>query len=99
MIRSRAGRQFHHSGRSPLEEAYDKAQVPARDSSQSGVLHVHLNLHHGAVVASLRQAESVLIFGVGEAMRELRNRLRRATYQVADRLDTVIDRVLEAMTA
>ncbi len=78
LIRSRAERQFHQFGGSPLEEAYDKAQVPARDSSRRGMLQVHLNLYYGAVIASIRQAESVLIFGAGEAMRELRNRLRRA---------------------
>jgi hypothetical protein len=77
LIRSRAERQFHHSGGPPLEEAYDKAQVPARDSRQRP-LKAHLNIYYGAVIASIRQAESVLIFGAGEAMRELRNRLKRA---------------------
>jgi hypothetical protein len=78
LIRSRAERQLHHFGGSPLEEAYDRAQVPARDSSQRGALQTHLNIYYGAVIASIRQAESVLIFGAGEAMRELRNRLKRA---------------------
>ncbi len=76
LIRSRAERH-HHSGGSRLEEAYDKAQVPARDSRQR-MLKAHLNIYYGAVIASIRQAESVLIFGAGEAMRELRNRLKRA---------------------
>jgi hypothetical protein len=78
LIRSRAERQPHHAGVSPLEEAYDKAQVLARDSSRREALRAHLNLYYGAVIASIRQAESVLIFGAGEAVRELRNRLRRA---------------------
>ena len=77
LIRSRAERQLHHSGSSPLEEAYDKAQVPAHDSQQR-TLKAHLNIYYGAVIASIRQAESVLIFGAGEAMREVRNRLKRA---------------------
>jgi hypothetical protein len=77
LIRSRAERQLPHSGGSPLEEAYDKAQLPARDSRQR-TLKAHLNIYYGAVIASIRQAESVLIFGVGDAMRELRNRLTRA---------------------
>ena len=77
LIRSRAERQLHHSGGSPLEEAHDKAQVPAHDSRQR-TLKAHLNIYYGAVIASIRQAESVLIFGAGEAMRELRSRLKRA---------------------
>ena len=77
-IRSRAERPFHQSGVSPLEETYHHAQRPARDSSRREAVRAHLNLYYGAVIASIRQAESVLIFGAGEALRELRNRLRRA---------------------
>ncbi len=76
-IRSRAERQLHHSGGSPREEAYDKAQVPAHDRRRR-TLKAHLNIYYGAVIASIRQAESVLIFGAGEALRELKNRLTRA---------------------
>ena len=76
-IRSRAERQLHHAGGSPLEEACDKAQAPAHDSRRR-TLKAHLNIYFGAVIASIRQAESVLIFGAGEAMRELSNRLKRA---------------------
>ncbi len=77
LIRSRAERQLHHAGGSPLEEAYDRAQVPAHDRQQR-TLKAHLNIYYGAVIASIRQAESVLIFGAGEALRELKNRLTRA---------------------
>jgi hypothetical protein len=77
LIRSRADRQRHYAGGSPLDEAYDKAQAPANDS-QRRTLKAHLNIYYGAVIASIRQAESVLIFGAGEALRELRNRLQRA---------------------
>jgi hypothetical protein len=77
LIRSRAERQLPHAGGSPVEEAYDRAQVPAHDNRQR-TLKAHLNIYYGAVMASIRQAESILIFGAGEAMRELRNRLTRA---------------------
>jgi hypothetical protein len=77
LIVSRAERQLRRFDDSPLERAYDKAEVPAHDSRQR-MLKAHLNIYYGAVIASIRQAESVLIFGAGEAMRELRNRLRRA---------------------
>jgi len=77
LILSRAERQLRRFGDSPLEGACDKAQVVARESRQR-MLKAHLNIYYGAVIACIRQAESVLIFGAGEAMRELRNRLRRA---------------------
>jgi len=77
LILSRAERPLRRFGDSPLEGAYDKAQVVARDSRRR-MLKAHLNIYYGAVIASIRQAESVLIFGAGEAMRELRNRLTRA---------------------
>jgi hypothetical protein len=77
LIRSRAERQLPHAGGSPLEEAYDNARVPAHDSRRR-TLTAHLNIYYGAVIACIRQAESVLIFGAGEAMRELSHRLKRA---------------------
>jgi hypothetical protein len=77
LILSRAERQLRRFGDSPLEGTCDKAQVVARDNRQR-MLKAHLNIYYGAVISSIRQAESVLIFGVAEAMRELRNRLKRA---------------------
>jgi hypothetical protein len=77
LIVSRAERQLRRFDDSPLERAYDQAEVPLHDSRQR-MLKAHLNIYYGAVIASIRQAESVLIFGAGEAMRELRNRLKRA---------------------
>jgi hypothetical protein len=64
LILSKAERHLHRSGDSPLEGAYDRAQVPARDSRQR-TLKAHLNIYYGAVIASIRQAESVLIFRRG----------------------------------
>ncbi|MCL5282551.1 MAG: hypothetical protein M1376_21910 [Planctomycetes bacterium] len=77
LIVSKAERQLHCFGDLPLEGADDKAQGPARESRQR-MLKAHLNIYYGAVIASIRQAESVLIFGSGQAKRELSNRLKRA---------------------
>jgi len=77
LILSKAERPLRRFGDSPLEGAYDKTQAPARDSRQR-MLKAHLNIYYGAVIASIRHAESVLIFGAGEAKRELSNRLKRA---------------------
>jgi hypothetical protein len=62
---------------SPLEGAYDKAQAPARNSRQR-TLTAHLNIYYDAVIASIRDAEAILIFGPGEAKGELKRRLRKA---------------------
>jgi hypothetical protein len=35
----------------------------------------HLNIYYNAVIASIRDAESILIFGPGEAKGELKKRL------------------------
>jgi len=77
LIVSKAERPLRRFGDSPLEGTDDKAQGPARESRQR-MLKAHLNIYYGAVIASIRQAESVLIFGSGEAKRELSNRLKRA---------------------
>jgi hypothetical protein len=55
---------------------YEPQQVPADDSRQRAFTG-HLNIYYDAVIASIRDAESILIFGPGEAKGELRKRLER----------------------
>jgi hypothetical protein len=55
---------------------YEPQQVPADDSRQRA-FSGHLNIYYDAVIASIRNAESILIFGPGEAKGELRKRLKR----------------------
>lgn len=74
---SKVERQLRRSGDSPLQGAYDQAQVPARDSRQN-TLTAHLNIYYDAVIASIRDAEFILIFGPGEAKGELKKRLKKA---------------------
>ncbi len=59
-----------HSG------AFEPLQVPADDSRQRAFTG-HLNIYYDAVIAGIRGAESILIFGPGEAKGELRKRLKR----------------------
>jgi hypothetical protein len=59
-----------HTGR------YEPQQVPADDSRQRASTG-HLNIYYDAVIASIRDAESILIFGPGEAKGELKKRLKR----------------------
>jgi len=76
LIISKVEKQLRRSGDSPLKGPYEPKQVPAEHSRQR-TLTGHLNIYYDAVIASIRDAESILIFGPGEAKDELRTRLER----------------------
>jgi hypothetical protein len=76
LVISKAEKQLRRSGDSPLKGPYETLQVPADDSRQK-TFTGHLNLYYDAVVAAIRDAESILIFGPGEAKGELKKRLER----------------------
>jgi len=76
LIISKVEKQLRRSGDSPLKGPYEPQQVPAGDSRQR-TLKGHLNIYYDAVIASIRAAESILIFGPGEAKGELKTRLER----------------------
>ena len=77
LIVSRVEKQLQRSGDSPLKGRYESHKVPADDSRQR-MLTGHLNIYYEAVIASLRDAESILIFGPGEAKNELKKRLEKS---------------------
>jgi hypothetical protein len=77
LIISKVEKQLRRSGDSPLKGSYEPLQVPADDSRQR-TLTGHLNIYYDAVIASIRDAESILIFGPGEAKDELKARLERS---------------------
>ena len=74
LIISKAEKQLRRSGDSPLKGSFESRRVPADDSRQRS-LTGHLNLYYDAVIACLGKAESILIFGPGEAKGELKARL------------------------
>lgn len=74
LVVSNVEKQLQRSGDSPLKGRYESHKVPADDSRQR-TFTGHLNIYYGAVIACLRDAESVLIFGPGEAKGELKKRL------------------------
>jgi hypothetical protein len=76
LIISKAEKQLRRSGDSPLKGSYEPLQVPESDSRQK-TLTGHLNIYYDAIIASIRDAESILIFGPGEAAGELKKRLKR----------------------
>ena len=76
LIISKVEKQLRRSGDSPLKGPYESLQVPESDSRQRTFTR-HLNIYYDAVIASIRDAESILIFGPGEAKGELKKRLAR----------------------
>jgi hypothetical protein len=76
LVIAKAEKQPRRSGDSPLKGPYDQLQVPASDSRQK-TLTGQLNIYYDAVIASIRDAESILIIGPGDAKGELKKRLKR----------------------
>jgi hypothetical protein len=76
LIISMAEKQLRRSGDSPLKGSYESQQVPADDRRQR-TFTGHLNIYYDAVIASIRNAESILIFGPGKAKDELKKRLEK----------------------
>lgn len=56
--------------------SYEPQQVPA-DDSRERKFKGHLNIYYNTVIACIRDAESILIFGPGEAKGELKKHLVR----------------------
>ena len=77
LIISEVEKQLRRSGDSPLKGPYEPLQVPQSDSRQKAYTG-HLNIYYDEVIASIRDAESILIFGPGEAKGELKKRLERS---------------------
>ena len=92
LIISRVEKQLRRSGDSPLKGPYESQQVPA-DDIQQRTFTGHLNLYYDAVIAGIGDAESIMIFGPGEAKGELKKCLERknlggriATVETVDKM-------------
>jgi len=69
-----------HAGRvagARAKPSYEAQKAQADDSRQREFTG-HLNVYYDEVVAAIRDADSILIFGPGEAKGELKNRLEKA---------------------
>lgn len=73
-ILSKVEKHPERGGDSPLKGAYEASQVPADDSRQRA-LTGELNIYYDSVIAALREFETLLLFGPGEAKSELHKRL------------------------
>jgi hypothetical protein len=76
LIISKVEKQLGRSGGIRSTTSYESQLVPADDSRQK-TFTGHLNIYYDAVIGCIRDAESILIFGPGEAKGELKKRLQR----------------------
>ena len=76
LIISKVEKQLGRPGGKRSTTSYESQLVPADDSRQK-TFTGHLNIYYDAVIGCIRNAESILIFGPGEAKGELKKRLVR----------------------
>jgi hypothetical protein len=76
LVISKVEKQPARSGGMRSTTSYEAQRVPADDSRDRKFIG-HLNIYYNAVIASIRDAESILILGPGEAKGELKKRLVR----------------------
>jgi hypothetical protein len=72
-------KQTRRSGDAPLKGSYDSYQVPPENKRQKAFTR-HLNIYYDAVVAAVRDAEAIFIFGPGEAKVESKKRLLKKNH-------------------
>ena len=100
LIISAIERQARRSPRSRSKGPFEPQHVPADDNRQRA-LTGHLNIYYDAVIASVRDAQSILILGPGEAKGELKRRLARiglgARIVGIETFDKMTDRQIAAM--
>ena len=75
-IKSYVEKQLRRSGRSPSRDPFEAQRVPADDSREREYTG-HLANFYDEVISCLRPAKAILLFGPGEAKRELRKRIER----------------------
>ena len=96
---SRVEKQLRRSGDSPLKGPYEALQVPADDSREKK-LTGQLNIYYDAVIASIRVADSILLFGPGEAKGELQERIEKSRLRgrivAVETVDKMTDRQIAA---
>lgn len=73
-IVSNVEKHLERSGDCPMKGRFESAQVPADDSRQRAFTGA-LNIYYAAVIAAVRNADSLIILGPGEAKGELKRRL------------------------
>lgn len=99
VLTSKVERQLGRSGGRQSTVCYEPQQVPADDIRQRRFTG-QLDIFYDAVIACVRTAEAILIFGPGEAKGELRKRIKKAglrgQIEEAETADKMTDRQIAA---
>jgi len=75
-VTSNVEKHIRRAAGSRSEGRTESATMPADDRQQSEFTE-HLNIYYKEVISCIREAESILIFGPGEAKGELKKHLER----------------------
>jgi len=99
LIISHVNKQLGRPGGVRSTTSYEAQQVPA-DDRRERKLSGQYNLYYDAIIACIRGAESILVFGPGEAKGEFRKRLERKKLHdrivVVETVDKMTDRQVAA---
>jgi len=99
LVISRVEKQLRRSGDSPLKGPYESRQVPA-DDSRERKLTGQLNVYYDAVIACIRDADAILLFGPGKAKGELQERIEKSQLRgriaAVETVDKMTDRQITA---
>lgn len=76
LVISKSEKQLRRAGDSPLKGNFESQLVPEDDRRKRAFMG-QLNVYYDAVIVCIRDAESILIFGPGEAKGELKARLEK----------------------
>jgi stalled ribosome rescue protein Dom34 len=77
IIQSNVEKQMRRATASRSGGAFESQAVPSDDRQQRAFTG-HLNTYYNEVISCIRDAESILIFGPGEAKNELKKHLERS---------------------
>ena len=76
VLHSEVEKQLRRLGESPLKGPFDVLHVPA-DTSRQRIFSRNLNAYCDVIIAKIKTADAVMIFGPGEAREELRKRMEK----------------------
>jgi hypothetical protein len=76
LIKSNVEKQIQHAAGSCSGGTFESQAVPSDDRQQREFTE-HLNIYYNEIISCIRDAESILIFGPGEAKGELKKHLER----------------------
>ena len=76
VIESKVEKQLKRSSSLPLGNSSDSRQMPAEDA-QKREYNRHMNVYYDEIIAFIKNAESIFIFGPSEAKLELKKRIEK----------------------